>query len=101
MLLTFSVSGANRGIGFALVQELVTRPNTVVFAGARDLANATELNKLALQHAATLYPVKLTSGSVEDNQAAIAMIEKTTGHLDVVIANAGSSSCLICPSRLS
>ncbi|PRP80298.1 brain chitinase and chia [Planoprotostelium fungivorum] len=82
------VSGANRGIGFSLVQNLVTRPNVVVYAGARDPYKATELQKLAAEHQ-NLYIVKLTSGSIEEAKDAAAVIEKRSGGLDYVIANAG------------
>jgi norsolorinic acid ketoreductase len=44
-----------------------------------------------------VHPIKLTSGDEADNAAAAAEIQKTAGHLDVVIANAGtlSSSSLL------
>jgi norsolorinic acid ketoreductase len=37
-----------------------------------------------------VHPIKLTSADVADNAAAAAEIEKIAGHLDVVIANAGT-----------
>lgn len=83
------VSGANRGIGYGLTETLAKRPNTVVFAGARDPVNAKSLNNLAAQYPNAIHVIKLTSASVEDNKAAVAEIKKTTGQLDVVIANAG------------
>ncbi|KAI5474690.1 short-chain dehydrogenase/reductase SDR family protein [Pseudohyphozyma bogoriensis] len=86
----YLVTGANRGIGFGLVATLVTRPNTTVFAGARDPAKATELEKLQERYH-NLHIVKLTSADVEDNEAAVAEIEKKVGRLDAVIANAGIS----------
>jgi norsolorinic acid ketoreductase len=39
-----------------------------------------------------VHPIKLTSGDEADNAAAAAEIQKTAGHLDVVIANAGTLS---------
>ncbi|PRP88861.1 hypothetical protein PROFUN_00329 [Planoprotostelium fungivorum] len=82
------ISGANRGIGFGLVKNVITRPDVVVYAGARDPAKATELQKLAAEHN-NLHIVKLTSGSVEQAREVAAAIEKRYGGLDYVIANAG------------
>ncbi|KAJ7789375.1 hypothetical protein B0H14DRAFT_3574034, partial [Mycena olivaceomarginata] len=80
------VSGSNRvnGIGYALAATLAARPNTIVFAGARDPATQS-LKDLAAKHS-NVHPIKLTSGDVADNAAAAAEIEKIAGHLDVVIA---------------
>ncbi|KAJ7789386.1 hypothetical protein B0H14DRAFT_243727 [Mycena olivaceomarginata] len=83
----YLVSGANRGIGYGLAATLAARPNTIVFAGARDPA-ASSLKDLVAKHS-NVHPIKLTSGDVADNAAAAAEIEKIAGHLDVVIANAG------------
>ncbi|KII93152.1 hypothetical protein PLICRDRAFT_35337 [Plicaturopsis crispa FD-325 SS-3] len=85
----YLVSGANRGIGFGIVQSLVLRDDVVVFAGARDPAAAKNLQALATEHPAKLHVVKLTSGNEEDNQAAAALVQKVAGHVDVIIANAG------------
>ncbi|KAJ7319375.1 aflatoxin biosynthesis ketoreductase-like protein nor-1 [Mycena albidolilacea] len=83
----YLISGSNRGIGYTLAATLAVRPNTIVFAGARDPA-AQSLKDLAAKHP-NVHPIKLTSGDEADNAAAAAEIQKTAGHLDVVIANAG------------
>ncbi|KAJ7466166.1 aflatoxin biosynthesis ketoreductase-like protein nor-1 [Mycena galericulata] len=85
----YLISGANRGIGYGLAAVLAARPNTIVFAGARD-PTAQSLKDLAAKNS-NVYVVKLTSGDEADNQAAVAEIKKTVGQLDVVIANAGIS----------
>ncbi|PRP74609.1 short chain dehydrogenase (predicted) [Planoprotostelium fungivorum] len=82
------VTGANRGIGFNLVKNLISRADTIVYAAARDPQKATELQKLATAHK-NLHIIKITSGSVEDAKNAAANIEKQSGGLDYVIANAG------------
>ncbi|PRP85678.1 hypothetical protein PROFUN_06512 [Planoprotostelium fungivorum] len=82
------ISGANRGIGFGLVNNLLARSDVIIYAGAREPAKATELQKLAAEHK-NLHIVKLTSGSVEEAKEAAAVIEKRSGGLDYVIANAG------------
>jgi len=85
--IVYLISGANRGIGHNLATVLAARPNTIVFAGARNPA-AQSLKDLAAKHP-NVHAVKLTSGDKADNEAAIAEIQKTAGQLDVIIANAG------------
>ena len=87
------VTGANRGIGYGLAEALAKLPNTVVFAGTRNL-EAASLKELAMRYP-NVHAVKVTSASPDDNKAAIAEIEKTAGQLDVIIANAGACT-LIC-----
>ncbi|KAJ7644526.1 hypothetical protein FB45DRAFT_1116033 [Roridomyces roridus] len=84
--LTCSVTGANRGIGLGLVTALASRPNTVVFAGARDPA-AQSLKDISAKHP-NVHGVKLTLGDKADNEAAVAEIQRIAGQLDVIIANA-------------
>ncbi|KAJ7101450.1 hypothetical protein B0H15DRAFT_876490 [Mycena belliarum] len=84
----YLISGANRGLGLALAATLAARPNTIVFAGARDPAATKALNELAAKHP-NVQPVKLTAGDKADNEAAVAQIKKTAGRLDVLIPNAG------------
>ncbi|KAL1718630.1 hypothetical protein EV715DRAFT_200593 [Schizophyllum commune] len=84
----YLVSGANRGIGLALVTALAARPDTIVFAGARNPASATELSKLAAAHPGKVHAISLVSADKENSLAAAEVIRKTAGHLDVVIANA-------------
>ncbi|KZO92367.1 NAD(P)-binding protein [Calocera viscosa TUFC12733] len=88
----YLVSGANRGIGLALVTVLAARANTIVFAGARSPSGATALRKLEVQHPSKLYTVQLTSADREDNDAAVAKIKQIAGRLDIVVANAGINS---------
>ncbi|KAJ7158311.1 hypothetical protein C8R43DRAFT_1124916 [Mycena crocata] len=85
--IVYLVSGANRGIGYGLVAGLAARPNTIVFAGARNPA-AQSLKDLSAQYP-NVHPVKLTAGDKADNEAAITEIQKVAGQLDVIIANAG------------
>ena len=84
----YFISGANRGIGLGFVEALAKRPNTVIYAGVRDLNNATALQKLNLS-TKNIHIVKLDSVSESDAKAAAEKIEKTSGYVDVVIANAG------------
>jgi len=84
----YLISGANRGIGLGLVTHLSKRADAVIYAGARDPPKATELQTLA-KSAGNVHVIQLTSSNKEDNAAAVKQIEQQSGHLDVVIANAG------------
>ncbi|KII86985.1 hypothetical protein PLICRDRAFT_113403 [Plicaturopsis crispa FD-325 SS-3] len=85
----YLISGANRGIGLALVALLAARDDVVVFAGARNPDAAEGLKALVKQFPGKVHILKLTSGVKSENEAAAEYIQKTAGHLDVVIANAG------------
>ena len=81
-------------IGLSLVTLLAARPNTIVFAGAREPARATDLQALATAHPNRVYPVKLISADRASNIGAAEEIKKVAGKLDVVIANAAISECI-------
>ncbi|KAL1700544.1 hypothetical protein EV121DRAFT_295103 [Schizophyllum commune] len=84
----YFVTGASRGIGLALVTLLAARPNTIVFAGARDPARATALQALATAHPDRFHILKLIVPDKADHLAAAEEIKRIAGRLDVVIANA-------------
>lgn len=87
----YFISGANRGLGLGFVEALSKRPNTVIYAGVRDVNNANELQKLnSLTN--NIHIVKLESMSETDAKTAAEKIKKTSGYVDVVIANAGISN---------
>ncbi|KAJ7617146.1 hypothetical protein FB45DRAFT_1104314 [Roridomyces roridus] len=83
----YLITGANRGIGYGIAKTIAARPDTIVFAGARD-PTVKSLKDLAAAHS-NVHPVKFVAADKESNDAAIAEIQKTAGQLDVVIANAG------------
>ncbi|CAF1164435.1 unnamed protein product [Rotaria sp. Silwood1] len=87
----YFISGANRGIGLGFVQALAKRPNTVIYAGVRNPNNANELQKLN-SLTKNIHIVKLESISENDAKAAAEKIEKTSGYVDVIVANAGISN---------
>jgi norsolorinic acid ketoreductase len=92
--LTFSVSGASRGIGYKFIEDLSARQNVIVFAGVRSLplAEDSQLAKLAARLPEVVFPIQLNSGNVEDNMAAAELVSDKVGKVDVVIANAGMST---------
>ncbi|KAJ3164145.1 hypothetical protein HDU88_005648 [Geranomyces variabilis] len=86
---TYLVAGANRGLGLGFASSLAARPNTVVFATARDPSSATELAALAKKHS-NVHILKLETTSESDAAAAASEIKRLGhSHLDVVIVNAG------------
>ena len=110
----YLVTGANRGIGtrifpsntcsetltvasnsgLAIVTLLISRPDTIVFAGARNPSGATDLQGLAKAHPDRFHVIKVVSADKENNLEAAKEIQRVAGRLDVVIANAGISECI-------
>lgn len=84
------MTGASRGIGFALVQQLARRDDAVIFAGARNPSTADQLNSLAKSvPEGKVTVVKLDSESDEDAEAAAKVVQGKVDKVDVLIANAG------------
>ena len=86
--LVYVVSGASRGLGFGVVEQLAKRPTAVVYAGARDPAHADKLQQLAKQHA-NVRVVQLNAKAEAEHKALAARVEAEVGRADVVLANAG------------
>ena len=86
----YFITGANRGLGFGLTKAYAARPDTIVFATARDPSKATELNEFAATHK-NVHIIRLTADSETDAAAAAKEVSKITDGIDVVIANAGIS----------
>ncbi|KAL1740427.1 hypothetical protein HDZ31DRAFT_47524 [Schizophyllum fasciatum] len=84
----YLVSGANRGIGLGFVTLLAERPDSVVFAGARNPDAASDLHALAAKHPDRVHIVELKACDEKGNARAIEQIQQKMGRLDVVIANA-------------
>ena len=56
---TALVTGANRGIGLGLVEQLATKPEVeIVFAATRN-PNASALTKLGEQFSGKIYPIAM------------------------------------------
>ncbi|GAA6040915.1 hypothetical protein JCM8097_003185 [Rhodosporidiobolus ruineniae] len=86
----YLISGANRGIGFEITSQISSRPDVLVFAGARDPSKAEALHALA-KKTGNIEIVKLASANEEDAAAVAKVIEEKAGKVDVVLANAGIS----------
>ncbi|KAI5892859.1 NAD(P)-binding protein [Schizophyllum commune H4-8] len=89
----YLLTGANRGIGLGLAKQIAARPDTILFAGARDPEGATDLQALAAAHPGRVHVLKVVSADKGNNAAAVEEVKRLAGRLDVVIANAGISDC--------
>jgi NAD(P)-dependent dehydrogenase (short-subunit alcohol dehydrogenase family) len=76
---TALVTGANRGIGKALAEELLTRGAAKVYAGVRDARSVTDPR---------LVPVELDVTDAEQ----VAAVAKELTDVDIVVNNAGVGS---------
>ncbi|ESK92708.1 short-chain dehydrogenase reductase sdr [Moniliophthora roreri MCA 2997] len=82
------VTGANTGIGFALVKLLAERGHTV-YLGARDEAKGKEAQAaLKKDHGLTVHFVQLDVTDHTSIDKARDLIEQKEGHLDVLVNNA-------------
>jgi NAD(P)-dependent dehydrogenase (short-subunit alcohol dehydrogenase family) len=90
MLKTALITGADRGLGFALSAELLKR-GWQVFAGMHN-PDWPELADLAPQYPGRLQIVPLDVSSGESVQAAAQAVAKISDHIDMLINNAGVSS---------
>ncbi|KAI5828513.1 NAD(P)-binding protein [Schizophyllum commune Tattone D] len=91
----YLVTGANRGIGLAITTHLAARPDTIVFAGARNPAQAVSLHALTTGYPGRVHILNVISADRANNDAAIDEVGRKAGRLDVVIANAGISDCFV------
>lgn len=93
---TALVSGANRGIGKAIVEELIERGASKVYAGAR---NIESLNGLKSEYGDKIVAVELDV----TKQETIDNVASQIDHLDILVNNAGrlAIGSLIAPDAVS
>lgn len=87
---TALVTGANKGIGFAIAQGLGERGFTVA-VGARDDTRRGEAVERLRAEGVDAFGVALDVTSDDSVSAAAATIQETAGRLDVLVNNAGIS----------
>lgn len=89
------ITGANRGIGKALLELYLAKPNHQVIAANRDPTNDTSKALLQLPRAegTSLLIIKIDATSATDPTDAVKKLANSHGiqHLDILIANAGIS----------
>jgi len=87
---TALVTGANKGIGFAVAQGLGASGFTVA-VGARDRARGEEAVRRLESAGVEAFAVALDVTSDESVAVAAEAVERTAGRLDVLVNNAGIS----------
>lgn len=92
---TALVTGANSGIGLAIVKGLVAR-GCIVFMGCRSEAKAATAREEVLQlHPASserVHPIKLDTSDLESIQSCVKHLAEKGTKLDILVHNAGIST---------
>lgn len=83
---TYLITGANRGLGWAMVQQVAQAGDTV-FAGCRSPQSAADLQALAAKHN-NIYLVQLDVTDENSVMAAAQAVLAETAKIDVLINNA-------------
>ncbi|KAL9121091.1 MAG: hypothetical protein Q9187_002352 [Circinaria calcarea] len=90
---TYLITGANRGMGKALLTTFLSRSDATVIAAVREPSSisAMALSSLQVGQGSRLITVKIDSSSETDAIAAVETLQSRYGitRLDTVIANAG------------
>ncbi|KAH8845663.1 hypothetical protein MCOR27_003322 [Pyricularia oryzae] len=84
----YAITGANKGIGRAIVALLLSRPSTIILALVRNPSDPTSssLTTLAKSPSSTIHVLPF------DAEADAIALPSGVAHIDVVVANAGASS---------
>ncbi len=82
------ITGANRGIGFALTRQLLI-DDSLIFATCRQPESADALKDLARQHPGRLTVLRLDVDDKASINAAVKVVAAQTEALDLLINNAG------------
>lgn len=83
------ITGANRGVGFALTQQYVQAGANRVFATCRNPKSANDLNDLAQQYPNQVTVIQLDINNTQSIDDSVKAVENYTDKLDILINNAG------------
>jgi norsolorinic acid ketoreductase len=89
---TYLITGANRGIGKALLEAYLIRPNNTVIAAVRDVETSKkQLASVPTGQGSKLIIIKIDSSSQTDPADAVEELKTKYGieSIDVVVSNAG------------
>ena len=82
------LTGANRGIGLALVKEALNRDYRI-FAGCRQPQNATDLQLFASKYPDRVIPIEINVTDIRSIDDAVDDVLEETDEIDLLINNAG------------
>ncbi|KAF9035352.1 NAD(P)-binding protein [Hymenopellis radicata] len=88
----YLITGANRGIGLALVNEIASKnvnKDVAVIAAVRDISSQA-IAHLSAKYPGKIHAMEFIAGDVESNQALAKDIETKFGHVDTVVSCAGN-----------
>ncbi|KAJ3561791.1 hypothetical protein NP233_g9977 [Leucocoprinus birnbaumii] len=86
----YFITGANRGIGLALIEGLLkSKSDIYIFAAAR--SSTPGLSSLVAEHPDKLSIVNFVAADEASNKAAAGVVEEKSGRVDVVLGVAGIS----------
>ncbi|KAF9041484.1 putative short-chain dehydrogenases/reductase [Panaeolus papilionaceus] len=94
MPVSYLITGASRGIGLAIVEELLSQPNTLVIATARNINSSAGLKQLTTRYDSNrLQLVPLDVSKQDSINAAVEETARIVGDngLDHLILNAGTN----------
>ena len=91
---TIVITGANRGLGFALASRYVARADTRVIATFRDPRGAHDLESLAAAHPGRLQLEEADVASAESIASLASRFDRDAVWVDVLINNAGTADWL-------
>jgi NAD(P)-dependent dehydrogenase (short-subunit alcohol dehydrogenase family) len=83
------ITGANRGIGLELVRQYLQSADTHIFATCRQPDSAYDLRQLAAEHPGRVVILPLDVTDADSLAASVEQVRAQTGHLDMLINNAG------------
>ncbi|KAK4201037.1 hypothetical protein QBC40DRAFT_224444 [Triangularia verruculosa] len=98
--IVYLVTGANRGIGLAVIYLLAARPNTTVLATARSLPTDDDNNQssvfssIVCHESSSLIPILLdeTKPAISSSTLPARLSSAGIEHINIVIANAGTAT---------
>ena len=82
------VTGANKGIGFEIARQLAQH-GMFVYLGARNQERGEKAAATLSAQGLTVKPLMLDVTDAGSMAAAVSVVEKEHGHLDVLVNNAG------------
>lgn len=84
------ISGASRGIGFAIAEKLAEKGTHIIFTYLRSRSDASEAEQKLARHKIKVVPMRANMGNPEQVQKVFEEIKSEFGKLDFLIHNAAT-----------